>query len=213
MIVTLFSGGKDSTYCAYLAGECTLLTMEPQREDSYMFHKPNIELAPMLAECMAKHIVVVPTKGEKEKELDDLRQALERLAPEKVYSGAVASNYQKTRIDSICKELGIESVAPFWQKPQREVLDKELASGMKILIVGVYADGLDDKWLGRTLDAGAAEELETMGISPVGEGGEFETLVVDAPFFTKKLIVTNSMKTWDGQRGECLIEARVVPKG
>ena len=201
MIVTLFSGGKDSTYCAHLAGECTLLTMAPQREDSYMFHHPNIGLAPQLAECMGRDIVVEETVGEKEKELVDLRRALEELAPEKVFSGAVASSYQKTRIDNICSDLGIESVAPLWQKPQEEVLAEELASGMEIIIVGAYAEGLGEEWLGRRLDEKAADELRGMNLSPVGEGGEFETLVVDAPFFKKRLEVTDSEKKWDGVRG------------
>ncbi|MCK4327326.1 MAG: diphthine--ammonia ligase [Candidatus Diapherotrites archaeon] len=213
MIVTLFSGGKDSTYCAHLAGECTLLTMVPQREDSYMFHHPNISLAPQLAECMGKDIVVEETAGEKEKELEDLRRALEWLKPEKVFSGAVASSYQKTRIDKICADLGIESVAPLWQRPQEEVLAEELGSGMEIVIVGVYAEGLGEDWLGRRLDEGAAEELRSMQLSPVGEGGEFETLVVDAPFFGKRLEIAEAEKKWDGVRGTYEIRsARTVAK-
>jgi len=211
--VTLFSGGKDSTYCAHLAGECTLLTMVPQREDSYMFHKPNIALAPQVAECMGRRIIVVDTSGEKEKELDDLKRALAALEPDRVYSGAVASAYQKTRIDAICKTLGMESVAPLWQRPQHEVLAEEIASGMEIIVVGVYAEGLGPEWLGRRLDTKAAEELGKKKLSPVGEGGEFETLVVDAPFFKKRLVIDKADKKWDGTRGEYVIkEARTVPK-
>ena len=213
MIVTLFSGGKDSTYCAHLAGECTLLTMVPDREDSYMFHHPNISLAPQIAGCMGLDIVVEETPGEKEKELDDLRDALGRLKPEKVFSGAVASSYQKTRVDAICSDLRIESVAPLWAKPQDDVLAEELGSGMEILIVGVYADGLGEEWLGRRLDAEAADELRAMNLSPVGEGGEFETIVVDAPFFGKRLEITDFEKKWDGVRGTYEIKgARVVSK-
>lgn len=204
--VALFSGGKDSTYCAHLAGDCTLLTMVPQA-DSYMFHRPNIALAPAVAECMGRRTIVAATKGEKELELGDLRRALAALEPDRLYSGAVASSYQKGRIDAICRELGIESVSPLWGRPQHEVLDEELAAGMEIVIVGVYAEGLDESWLGRRLDSDAAEQLGRKRLSPVGEGGEFETLVVDAPFFRKRLVVEKAEKSWDGVRGEYTIKA------
>ncbi|MFC2175312.1 diphthine--ammonia ligase, partial [archaeon] len=190
-----------------------LLAMVPKRNDSYMFHHPNIGLVPKLAECMGLDIVVEETEGEKEKELEDLRRALETLGPDQVYSGAVASNYQKTRIDQICDELGIESVAPLWWRPQEEVLAEEVGSGMEILIIGVYAEGLDESWLGRRLDEEAAAELRAMNLSPIGEGGEFETLVVDAPFFEKRLEITKAENDWDGVRGVYEVKkARVVSK-
>ena len=75
----LFSGGKDSTYAAYLARQrgdelgC-LITLSPARSDSYMFHYPNIRWTAMQAQAMRLPQVTQETKGVKEEELADLEE-------------------------------------------------------------------------------------------------------------------------------------------
>ena len=46
---------------------------------------------------------------------------------------------------------------------------------------------------------------EKLGVDVGGEGGEYETLVVDGPVFRKKLVIKESRKVWDGVRGELVI--------
>lgn len=112
----LFSGGKDSTYAAYLARETQsvscLITLNPSREDSYMFHFPNLRWTSLQARTMQIPQIVVPTEGEKEVELQDLSKALlmarDEYSVEGVYSGALASVYQKSRVERVCAELGLQ---------------------------------------------------------------------------------------------------------
>jgi predicted ATP pyrophosphatase (TIGR00289 family) len=149
----LFSGGKDSTYAAHLAEghghEVTVLvSMEPARPDSWMFHSVNIRLTPLLAEAMEKRYVSATTRGEKEGELDDLAATLSGLGVEGVVTGAVASTYQRDRVDMICRRLSLTHVAPLWGRRQDDVLTEEFAAGMKIVITAVAARGLDRSWLG-----------------------------------------------------------------
>ena len=221
-VAALFSGGKDSTYAIYLAQQrgwdvSRLITMVPERGESYMFHIPNIGLCGMLAEAMGIPIHNVSTAGQEELELEDLRKALTGLAVDGIVSGAIASDYQHTRIDRMCHELGLVSFSPIWRWSQMSVLEAIIAAGFRVIIVGVYADGMGREWLGRILDSKALEELATLSeknrMNVSGEGGEFETLAVDGPNFSKRLEIVNSEIRWEGTRGEMLVtEARLVPK-
>jgi len=220
-LASLFSGGKDSTYAARLATtsgdevEC-LVTMQPQREDSWMFHTVNIHLAPLLAEAQSLKLVSVESSGKKEEELDDLSDALRRLDIDGLVTGAIASDYQKRRIDAICDDLGLTHVAPLWGRPSHELLDEMIEEGMVFVVSAVAAMGLDEAWLGRVLDEKAASELKELsgrfGFDVCGEGGEMETLVLGAPWFRGRLEVVKSSTTWDGMRGSYLVgEARLEP--
>jgi ABC transporter with metal-binding/Fe-S-binding domain ATP-binding protein len=221
-VATLFSGGKDSAYAIHLAQMqgwevVKLITMVPEKGESYMFHVPNIGLASMLAEAMGISHLSVNTSGQEELELEDLRKALIGLGVKGVVSGAIASDYQHTRIDRLCHELGMRSFSPLWRWDQQDVLAGIVSAGFKVMIVGVYADGLGKEWLGKVLDAGSIQELAALSsknrMNVSGEGGEFETLVLDGPDFQKRLEIVNSETTWEGTRGELKVtEARLVPK-
>src|SRR6266513_2756874 len=112
----LFSGGKDSTYAASLARQrgdevTCLITLSPTRSDSYMFHYPNIRWTSMQAEAMHLPQITLETKGVKEEELVELKKAVETAKEvysiEGVYTGALASVYQKSRVERVCDELGV----------------------------------------------------------------------------------------------------------
>ena len=219
-LASLFSGGKDSTYATFLAsleGELVyLVTVRPRREESWMFHTVNLHLVPLLAEAQGIELVNVESSGEKEKELKDLRHALGALDIDGIVTGAIASNYQKERVDAICDELGLAHVSPLWRRSSPELLDEVIESGMEVVVTAVAAMGLDECWLGRVLDGDAAGELKELGLrhgfDVCGEGGELETLVVDAPWFGKRLEIVEARTEWDRVRGSYVVEeARLGP--
>jgi len=96
--------------------------MLPQREDSWMFHFPNIHLTDLFAEAVGIPLVKAGTTGVKETELEDLKKLLATLDIEGVVSGAISSQYQRKRIDRICQELNLRSIAPLWQEDPLELL-------------------------------------------------------------------------------------------
>ncbi len=221
-LAALFSGGKDSTYAAHLAQEMShdisyLVTMLPARDDSWMFHTVNIGLAPLVAKAIGIESVVVDTSGEKEEEIQDLKPAIAGLNVDGIVTGAIASSYQRSRVDGSCSELRIEHVAPLWGRESSELLREMIGDGMSIIVAAVAAMGLDEKWLGRTLDLDALEELKSLseryGVDVCGEGGEMETLVLDAPWFTSRLEIMSAKPEWDGVRGSLHVEqAHLIQK-
>lgn len=205
-IAALISGGKDSLYAAYLARKeheiAYVISMRSENPASYMFHFPNVHLVKQQAELMGIELVEKKTKGEKEKELDDLEDVISSLSGiDGIVTGALASNYQKQRIDNICGKLGIASLAPLWRRDPAEYMRSMLKDGFEIIFVGVAAPPMDEKWLGRKLDEKAVEELVELnrkhGIHVGGEGGETESLVLDCPMFSKRIEVVQAETNWN----------------
>jgi len=217
-LAALYSGGKDSTYAIWKAQnlgheiDC-LLTMLPERKDSYMYHVPNIHLTKLGAEAMELSLIYYNTTGVKEEELIELKGGLGDLKRERgiegVLTGAVASRYQADRVARIASELGLKCVNPLWERNNAGLLEEMVSNGFEVMVVGVYAGGLGESWLGRIIGRKEIEELEKLnkefGISPLGEGGELETLVVDCPLYRKRIAGKETVREWDGSRGELKI--------
>ena len=196
----LFSGGKDSTYAAWLAKKegheiACLITLFSQNKESYMFHTPAIEMVEEQAKLMNLPLVKRATPGEKEEELIDLKQAIKKAVKkhqiEGIVTGALASDYQASRIIDICKNLKLKCINPLWHKDQIELLEELVKNKFEAIISGVAAYPLDRKWIGRKIDSRFIEEIkklhEKYKINPAGEGGEFESLIISCPLFRKKL--------------------------
>lgn len=195
-LAALISGGKDSWYALYTVKKLNYevacaIVMIPEREDSWMFHVPEVKKAAELLRARKIPVIEAETSGKKEKELDDLGKALSRTVKqygvEGIVSGAISSEYQRHRIELLADRIGLSCHAPLWGVDQKTYLRRLLRDGFKFKIVSVAADGLGTKWLGKTLDKGDVELLinlsEKYKFNPAGEGGEYETFVVDAPAF------------------------------
>jgi len=209
----LFSGGKDSTLAMHIAEKdheiSCLLSMKSENDASYMFHTPNIDITELQAESLGIPILVGFTKGEKEFELSDLKDlienAVELFGIEGIVTGAVASEYQASRIQKICDELGLKCVNPLWQMNQIDLLNELLEQNFDVMIVAIAAYPLNDSWLGRKLDKTIISELAELqkkyGVNPAGEGGEFESLVLNAPLFKKRIEIKKFEKEYENHVG------------
>jgi ABC transporter with metal-binding/Fe-S-binding domain ATP-binding protein len=221
--VSLFSGGKDSSWALYQALERDypverLVTVHPSG-DSYMYHVPATDLAALAAESIGIPLVnvepddlaaehAVDSSAQGDSELEPLEAALQDLQTELdvagVTAGAVESEYQTSRIRAMADRLGIDVFAPLWQENPRDLAESMFDAGFEIKIIQVAAHGLDESWVGRTLDADALAELTALkdeyGVHVLGEGGEFETLVTDGPHMSRPIELDYETE-WDGTRG------------
>ena len=215
----LFSGGKDSCYSAYSAKKqghelTCLIAMFSENPESYMFHTPNIELTEKQAEVMNIPLLIHKTPGIKEEELKDLKQAIktakEKYGIQGIVTGALYSEYQRSRIQKICDELELECINPLWHMDEIEYLKKLIASKFKVIIVGVFAYPLDQTWLQREINDKFIQEVidlkDEYKIHPAGEGGEFETFVVNCPLFERELKITKHIAEGKGNSWKLNIE-------
>ena len=153
-VAVLVSGGKDSALALHHTLEkkhevVCLASVIPLKEDSWMFHYPNIRLVDLFSEAVGIPLVKAESPGVKEEEVEDLRRLIERLNVEGVVTGAIASTYQKTRIDMICEQLGLKSIAPLWHRDPVSILREVVDLNFNAIIVGVYAYGFTSEWLGK----------------------------------------------------------------
>lgn len=218
----LFSGGKDSVMALYEALNRNedvnyLLSIESSNDESYMFHVPNIHLTTLLAEALDIKLMMVPTNGVKEKELEDLKLAFQRLKSlgvEVIYTGALYSTYQKSRIEKLGDELNLKIISPYWHVDELEYMRKIVSLGFKIVITSVAAYGLDEAWLGRVIDDKAIDELvklnEKYRINIAFEGGEAESLAIDGPIFKKRIKILKDKKICYRDSGVYIIEDAIL---
>jgi diphthine-ammonia ligase len=220
----LYSGGKDSTFtCGRLLSEgfkiACLITMKSLNRDSYMLHTSNIEMVKLGAAAMNLPIVYGNTQGEKESELLDIsntiRAAMKRFDFDFLATGALSSNYQKKRIETIANTLQLTPISPLWERDQVEYLRSVVQERYEFILTSVSCEGLDDTYLGRTVTPELAERIISQSkrykFNPAFEGGEAETLVLDCPLFpNKKIKILESRVLWDGYTGSLAIGKAIL---
>ncbi|HEV2315965.1 MAG TPA: diphthine--ammonia ligase [Thermoplasmata archaeon] len=222
-VTALVSGGKDSLYSAYLAETQAwpideLLTLRPSDPASMLYHTPNLDLVELQARAWGKphRTVSIPGQGE-EAEGAALEHALSATSGW-VVAGAIASNYQWSRLHRVCYRLGRPLFTPLWGKTGERVVREEIAAGLDIRLAHLAAEPLTPELAGRRLDLELLAELDRRSrtvrtLHLAGEGGEFETLVVDAPFFRSRIAWEGAETTVDGGAVRWRpISAHLVPK-
>lgn len=209
-MASLYSGGKDSAFSLYVAEQSGhdvpyIVNIVPQDKASWIFHTPNLGAVPEMAKAMGKELVLGKSTGEEESDMKGLRDALDGLDVEGIVTGAVWSDYQWDRMNLVCGDLGLKLIAPMWRKDQDMLMDQIIGSGILAVIVGVYAEGFDESWLGRPINGETLSELKKLrakyGISIMGEGGEYESMTLYSPSYSYPLEIAESEKEWCRNNG------------
>ncbi|MEM3585764.1 MAG: TIGR00289 family protein [Candidatus Jordarchaeaceae archaeon] len=222
-MAVLFSGGKDSSYAVQWCIDqsytiVALVSIFSKKSDSYMYHTPNIKLTCIQAKATGFPHIIRYSSGIKEEEVKDLEAAVNSLDIDGLVSGAVSSEYQKSRVTLVSEKLGLSSINPLWHKDPSIYLRDMINRGFNIIFTGVYALGFNKDWLGRRLDETSLKELielnKKYGVNLAGEGGEYETLVLDAPFFKRAIKIVKSDIVWEKDSGYLAVEqAKLIKKG
>jgi ABC transporter with metal-binding/Fe-S-binding domain ATP-binding protein len=171
-----------------------------------MFQLQNTEIAEFQAKSIGVEWLKVKSSGIENDEIDELEDAIREFEGtlDAIVVGALRSDYQKTRIERMCERLNLISFCPLWHHSPTEHMNSLIEHGFDVRIVSVSSEGLDQRWLGEKITKESLEELTTLSnkfrFNLDGEGGEFETITLDAPHF-KKAIICEGEKTWNGVRG------------
>jgi len=208
-VAVLSSGGKDSA-AAWWWAQCkgwdvvALVTVDITGGDSWMFQIPGTHLVEHQAKVARVPWMNVATPGVQEEEIDDLQSALSTLDIDGIVSGALRSDYQKSRLERMAERLGIRSWTPLWHQDSLQHMRGLVEHGFEIMITSVSCEGLDESWIGSVLTTKSLDLLEQRSkafrFNVDGEGGEYETLVIAGPHLEGRLHVQGTVH-WDGTRG------------
>ncbi|XP_016490242.2 LOW QUALITY PROTEIN: diphthine--ammonia ligase [Nicotiana tabacum] len=223
-VVALVSGGKDSCFammkCIQYGHEIVALAnLIPADDatdelDSYMYQTVGHQIVVSYAKCMGlplfrrriqgstRHhdLSYRMTPGDEVEDMFILLNEVKRQIPSvaAVSSGAIASDYQRLRVESVCSRLGLVSLAYLWKQDQSFLLQEMIRSGIIAIIVKVAAIGLDpSKHLGKELvylESHLHKLKELYGINVCGEGGEYESLTLDCPLFKNARIMLDEFQ-------------------
>jgi len=215
-LASLYSGGKDSSFSLYVAEQSGhevpyLVNIVPQDRASWIFHTPNLNVVPTLAEAMGKEVILGSSTGEEDSDMEGLRRALEGLDIDGVVTGAVWSDYQWDRMNLVCGDLGLKVISPMWRKDQDMLMEQIIDSGIRAVIVGCYAEGFDESWLGRPINHDTLKDLKALrskyGISIMGEGGEYESMTLYIPGFSHGFEIVEAEKEWKRNDGTLRVKS------
>jgi len=102
--------------------------------------------------------------------------------------------------------------SPLWHLDQESELRGLLRENFIVAMTAIAGEGLNPGWIGRIIDEHELDELirlnETMGFNVAGEGGEYETLVLDCPLFRKRIL----LKEWDVVKESDIVAAISIKK-
>jgi diphthine-ammonia ligase len=220
-LVVLLSGGKDSIYSALVATQhghslvalANLHTLHGTDDDSFMYQTAGAEVVPAIATCMGLPLYRRALVGSAvdtnlryapspQDEVEDMFLLLGQVQAEHpeitaVCCGAILSTYQRHRVESVCARLGLVSMAPLWAREQKPLLEEMLQANVRAVLVKVATMGLNKSHLNKSLSELHAkfEALEReFGFHFCGEGGEYETIVLDCPLYTHGRLVFDEVR-------------------
>lgn len=203
-LAAVITGGKDSIYAAYLASKENDVAYVISLISDGFFSEPNSHVVRQQAALMG--IPLIEKKTDRGREFEDLEEVLNSIRGEidGVVVGSIASNTKKMEVDALCKRLELLPIAPLWHTDPPEYMKDMISEGFDIIFVAARSP-LTKEWLGRRLDEKAIDELQILskkhGINVGGEGGEYETFVINCPMFLRKIDIVWAEPKWDGRSG------------
>jgi len=192
----LFSGGKDSLYAIYLAERegvkiehlICLIPSFPVPSP----HAENLEAIKFIARSMQRKLAIVDLHGG----ADEFINVLRSLNVDILVAGDVCIEEHKLWLEKICSKANVTLLEPLFGRDTTKLFREIFNSGFEAIIIGVDTRYLEEELLGFTLNREtAADFLSRAGCAdPLGENGEYHTLVTYCPLYPKPLRIKSAKK-------------------
>jgi uncharacterized protein (TIGR00290 family) len=198
-VAASWSGGKDSCLAYYKALQQGhrigyLLNFISRESQRCCFHGVQARLLALQAELIGVPLIQKETTADMQKYEEEFKEAVSTIpGVNAMVFGDIYLDEHKDWVDRVCHDVGVDVIEPLWNDSPSRLLKEFIDFGFKAVIVSCQADKFDKNFVGREVDTALLRELESRGICPCGENGEFHTLVVDGPIFKRKISITKSV--------------------
>jgi len=198
--ISSWSGGKDSCLAYYRAVKQgldvkLLLNFISRESKRGCFHGLEGRLLKFQADLIGVPLIQKEVSPNMSKYEEEFKAAVTELRGKDIGSMVFGDIYlleHESWIERVCGDLNIKAVEPLWNNDPENIVDEFIKSGFKAIIVSCKADIMGKEFLGRYVDKELVKELKKRGICPCGEKGEFHTLVVDGPIFSKPIKIVEA---------------------
>lgn len=188
-----YSCGKDSTLALHKMLEqghepvCLIIMINESAGRSY-FHGADYSMLELYSDSLSLPVIPCPTQG-KTYHLafeEGLRKA-KAMGAEAACFGDIDIEQNRQWEEDRCRAVGLCPYFPLWQRGREENVYELISLGYKCLIKSINRTVLPETLLGKYIDSDSISVMKSAGIDICGEMGEYHTLAVDGPIFSKPL--------------------------
>ncbi|MFX0087702.1 MAG: diphthine--ammonia ligase [Candidatus Hodarchaeota archaeon] len=214
-VVCLVSGGKDSVFAFWLALHqfkvVEILTVRSNCSESLLYHIPNSQYVIAIAKMFGiKHKDIWISSCDINDEINSLEKALVKSGADAVITGGIRSDFQRYTFNRAALQAKMKCFSPLWRLSPKKLMSELLDTKFNVIISSVSGMGLGKDLLGKQITYEVLDSFRKASpdsdISITGEGGEYESFVLDAPFFPSEIKIIESKIHWDEYREEGFVE-------
>ncbi len=174
-------------YAAYLARPVDLglvLVYEAPHPSPHL-----INLGKSIETLLYANIPVLCVKLGRGREKAELVSILSRIGADEIVAGDVYIEDHLRYLESVARDVGASLIEPLWGRDSEELLYEMLEIGFETIVIGCRREMR--QWLLKKLDKRNANDfvnsLRNLGFDPLGERGEYHTIVIDSPMHIRRV--------------------------
>lgn len=197
-----WSGGKDSCFALMRAmqdGYIPKVLLNVLNEEGKISRSHGIPASILQSQATAAgipiHLISSSWKEYETNFTNALTQLKDQYQLKYAVFGDIDLQGHRDWEEKVCAASGLKAVLPLWKQERKNLILQMLESGIETMIVSCN-ETLGEKFIGRIIDNRLIKELESLGVDVCGENGEFHTLVLDCPLFSKKINVEVTERIW-----------------
>ncbi|WP_246570175.1 diphthine--ammonia ligase [Lentibacillus saliphilus] len=189
-----FSGGKDSSFALYKLKQqgievACLVTTVFKQDDKTVAHGDAPEHVIQQAERLGIPVTFVYTDFESYNDdyLQHLLQLKQRYKLDAIAFGDIYLDGHREWGEKLAEKAGLEARYPLWTTEDQALplLHEFISQGFKARVIKVDQRKLPSHWVGRLVDTSFANDIAELDVCPMGEAGEYHTVVEDGPCFNR----------------------------
>ncbi|MHA1512686.1 MAG: diphthine--ammonia ligase [Candidatus Hodarchaeales archaeon] len=221
----LVSGGKDSIYALWCALHqyevVSIINFESDKSESLLFHIPNAKYVSLVAKMFSLPLISIKIKSDDlEEEIKQIVSAIRKSRIEAIVTGGIRSEFQRYHFNRAALLANVKCFNPLWRLSPELIIQDLINNNFEIILISVSSMGLDQNFLGKKLTPSLINKIRDLSygsdLAITGEGGEYESFVLDAPFFPSRIVIQETQIHWNEFREEGyleIIKAILEPKG